>query len=67
MNPNIFALWRYRALDIRALMIFLIITFVIYFHASIYELLVWLFESLAHSYLIQHMNSIGLGVGACFH
>ncbi len=35
-------------------------------HNEIFSATAWAFDRVAQSYLIQHIDNIGLGIGACF-
>ena len=35
-------------------------------HNEILSATAWTFNQVAQSYLIQHMDNLGLGIGACF-
>ncbi len=36
------------------------------FHSEIFSSAAWAFERVTDSFLIQYINNIGLGIGACF-
>lgn len=35
-------------------------------HNEIFSAAAWAFDQISQSYLIQHIDNIGLGIGACF-
>ena len=35
-------------------------------HNEIFSATAWAFDRVAQSYLIQHIDNVGLGIGACF-